>query len=144
MPQYWPNINSVSGQFRRNMACRSRGSVGVGGTSPTAAIDRSPQAVKVHFNETGGGGAPELGSLDGEVEAGPLGRHPEVAMMEQLVVVPLDDDKEFLLFWVESQNVSNLIKPPRLNSVAAKADAGTNRAKTTKTSIVFFIIPPFG
>ena len=49
---------------------------------------------------------------------------------------------EFLPFWVESQNVSSLMKPPRLNSVAAKAEAGTNRAKTTKTSIVFFIIPP--
>ena len=63
--------------------------------------------------------------------------------MERGVVIPRDDGQGVLAFWVESQNVSNLIKPPRLNSVAAKAEAGTNRAKTTKTSIIFFIIPPF-
>ena len=50
----------------------------------------------------------------------------------------------FLKVWVESQKVSNLMKPPRENSAAARAVDGTTRASTTRISIVFFIVPPFG
>ena len=38
----------------------------------------------------------------------------------------------FLEFWVESHMASSLMKPPRENSVAAKAAAGTSKAKTTQ------------
>ena len=47
--------------------------------------------VEVHFQEAGDLGAPEFGSLDGEVEPGALGRQHQPAMVEAGVVVAIAD-----------------------------------------------------
>ena len=47
--------------------------------------------IKVHFDEAGGLGAPELGPLDGEVEAGALGRELQAAVVKAVGIVPGDE-----------------------------------------------------
>src|SRR4030042_854781 len=131
--QYRPISSSVSVQFRRNMACRTRTRALLGEAQPPPGVPviiySCPLLSKSHSMKPVVL-APQI--------AGPLMvkfirllsadifRRPCCELASLFRTMGCD---MLLLVWVESQMVYKAIKPPRVNSVAAAPPGGSSSAR---------------